>query len=111
MPKTNEAKHTPGPWTIEGTAILGKAGSGLTPVASIYANDDEPTVGSSEDNARLIAAAPELLEAAKQGKVLLLQMAALMPKIRSFAKWKAQAADVWPLLEAAIAKAKGGTND
>ena len=55
----NEPKHTPGPWDYR------KLPSGAYIVFHTY---DKPTAGFiyQEPNARLIAAAPELLEALKQ---------------------------------------------
>ncbi|MNJ10723.1 hypothetical protein D3C77_48850 [compost metagenome] len=61
------AKHTPGPWTFERL----RAGSiwaiqaGATCVAEIvrWATTDPAALAEREANARLIAAAPELLEA------------------------------------------------
>lgn len=51
---TNGIEHTPGPWQAEGQKVI-KPG-GMVHIASTYE-------GSPEANARLIAAAPELLEA------------------------------------------------
>ena len=92
-------KHTPGPWYV---------GSGTYECRNIYSvasvTDDEgftyqPIVASVEDdgikcwdaNARLIAAAPDLLEA-------------LQEMVRTFAKNHAPAVDV---ARAAIARATG----
>jgi hypothetical protein len=63
---TNEAKHTPGPWHFE-TALMEKADhlnvwevNGIGHVAAVSKGlTPDP---SAEANARLIAAAPELLE-------------------------------------------------
>jgi hypothetical protein len=64
-----EAKHTPGPWEVEhpygepGT-FIGSADTSL--ICRLY-SVDHPSRGGTEEceyNARLIAAAPELLEAA-----------------------------------------------
>lgn len=59
MTPTTEQKHTPGPWTAEGFEGMGWG---------IYATDEEPVVWEmggidNEANARLIAAAPDLLKA------------------------------------------------
>ncbi|MDE2107323.1 MAG: hypothetical protein KGL39_59555 [Patescibacteria group bacterium] len=90
-----ESKHTPGPWKVDGAgqllpfAIFGGPGS-LTPVAEA---DDKA-------NARLIAAAPDLLKAAKlalSGTRELEQEDAVHPVVKRF-----RAA-----LRAAIAKAEG----
>ena len=50
------SKHTPGPWEISGTWVQ-TSDEKKTPVASFN------FFASTEANARLIAAAPELLEA------------------------------------------------
>jgi hypothetical protein len=59
------SNHTPGPWTIQQAGyesyILGRIRGGR--VASIY-ESDQPT-DEERANARLIAAAPELLEACR----------------------------------------------
>lgn len=52
------AKHTPGPWTIQGSLIVGQ---GQYPITQLPI---EPTEGTMAD-ARLILAAPELLKALK----------------------------------------------
>jgi len=57
------AKHTPGPWITslaDDTTIIGASGETVAKVSGDY-NDDVmwPTM---EANARLIAAAPEMLE-------------------------------------------------
>lgn len=54
---TYSCMHTPGPWTVNDVSI--EADGGL--VALAYARGK----GSMKANARLIAAAPELLEALK----------------------------------------------
>ena len=67
------AKHTPGPWyALRGQrniSIRYKTGDRLLPMVNVASVRGKfPTdcpYGSSEANARLIAAAPELLEAAK----------------------------------------------
>lgn len=53
------SKHTPGPWEYRGHAWVQTADDKKTPIANFnfYA--------ATEANARLIAAAPELLEACK----------------------------------------------
>ena len=78
-----ETKHTPGPWTIDDISAEGGGWESIVILSKIQradhnfhhvcsvdwggSDDDEPAIGeiSGEDraNARLIAAAPELLEA------------------------------------------------
>ena len=58
------AKHTPGPWVFAwggGHALVFDAKGGPTIAAVPY--DDAPDAALAAANARLIAAAPELLEA------------------------------------------------
>lgn len=70
----SDAKHTPGPWTTSGTVVSARVGASQRPVCEIsiaapskgkrYSVDDHrPELMA---NARLIAAAPELLEALEQ---------------------------------------------
>ena len=60
-------KHTPGPWTIGGE-LISKQGTAIE-IASVWRNThpdrsaDAPDPDTADANARLIAAAPELLEA------------------------------------------------
>ena len=58
----NTSKHTPGPWIIENNDILGHI-SAIVHVATIHNDID--------GNARLIASAPELLEACKDAYELM----------------------------------------
>lgn len=57
----SETKHTPGPWNI----CEDVNSEGLTGDLICTLNDDERDVGESEANARLVAAAPDMLEALK----------------------------------------------
>jgi len=68
-----KAKHTPGPWNVKMQYVVKN-----NMVVSIMANHHNPVnfvskVGSLEDmaNARLIAAAPDLLQALQSAKRLL----------------------------------------
>lgn len=66
MPSTSAhtIQHTPGPWRVQGTGIWGGHADGLERlIAGLWTH----YVGQqqTEANARLIAAAPELLEALK----------------------------------------------
>ena len=64
-----EAKHTPGPWRVQGTRIeYGPfvAGDGFV-VAKVFRDPSETgTPNEWEANARLIAAAPDLLAACRE---------------------------------------------
>ena len=58
-----ECKHTPGPWKLHnGTNIVGN-GAGYDLIAQTMNEDIHKTFDESIASARLIAAAPELLEA------------------------------------------------
>ena len=50
--------HTPGPWTIDM--------DGIERGAEVCAGDDQSVANCSKEDARLIAAAPELLEALQE---------------------------------------------
>ena len=96
-----EAKHTPGPWKINGSLITSQAAMALT-VASAY----PPKVGNAprdmderDANARLIAAAPDM-RAALGRVVLVLGERSILHKDD----------EVWAMYSevvAAIAKAEG----
>lgn len=60
--------HTPGPWTIHGWGDGDyEVNAASETVCNVPGFDDETVdVDKAEDNARLIAAAPELLAALKQ---------------------------------------------
>ena len=67
MSKTQETRHTPGPWRVSFTPLAPqrfqiRAGEFIN--RRICVMDDQPDDGD-EANALLIAAAPELLEALK----------------------------------------------
>jgi hypothetical protein len=60
--------HTPGPWVIEGDVAVLPCDVGVSVVNRNHDGDDWDValVGSSVANARLIAAAPDLLAVAKR---------------------------------------------
>lgn len=63
MKSSETQKHTPGPWRTGGLSG-GAVFSGEKMVAAVYGDDRECNVDKRmQANARLIAAAPELLEA------------------------------------------------
>lgn len=101
--QTTTTEHTAGPWHLEWNAddhsgIFIHAGHN-TYVASVYPADEElGFTDENEANARLIAAAPELLEACYQA----------LDHIGSEQEGDEEAeARVFAFLEAAIAKARG----
>jgi hypothetical protein len=85
-------EHTPGPWTVNGTAIE----SAEFPVAYVQDDRDVP-VGDWKANARLIAAAPEMYAAIKQ------QLQSLDGRVGDFQGMLA----AHRALDAAIAKVEG----
>jgi hypothetical protein len=59
-----ETKHTPGPWEIHGEAILGPhVGLSRKLICYVSSHREKPAPEVNTANARLIAAAPELLGA------------------------------------------------
>lgn len=92
--------HTPGPWTYDDESVTGSVWSGNAPsgawptgvcVASVLGDSAE-----SEANARLIAAAPELLEALEE----------CLEWIRQ--NGRPPTSELRQRVENAIAKARGG---
>ena len=93
-----ETKYTQGPWSVtDGNTICGKSGLELAFVRTA-------TIEPGEANARLIAAAPELLEAAQEMADLLenlLSIGAINPNLII----SESISNVLPIHRAAIAKA------
>lgn len=113
----NNPKYTPGPWKLEpikGThyQIIAVSTDVVTPIAQTIADEREGVNG--EANARLIAAAPELLEALK--KAMSIKQLWLPPTPEKVAaseadQWEAEARALHFMhdaIVAAIAKATGG---
>ena len=62
--KRNETKHTPGPWSVEKSNLGPEIWNQNTRVARVNINHEyHADMVDDQANARLIAAAPELLEA------------------------------------------------
>lgn len=64
------SKHTPGPWALDlqddgGFRITGVGGHGKTAAYVVCCRDAHEMKGETHANARLIAAAPDLLAAAR----------------------------------------------
>ena len=57
--EAHQSAHTPGPWTLQNGTVLGADGVGVT-------RPFERFDGAASANARLIAAAPELLAALQE---------------------------------------------
>lgn len=73
--KTENVKHTPGPWNINCNAIeasfYSESWNKQVPastelVAHVYDNEEGPITGDWRANARLIVAAPDMLAALKR---------------------------------------------
>lgn len=94
-------QHTPGPWAVvpartgENDSIYFEVHDGFGRTATVYG--DIATDGEEAANARLIAAAPELLEALRE----------LADHCRAF--YMAERESILLNARAAIAKATGGT--
>ena len=87
-----QTKHTPAPWIINGSAIeANPVGALATCIAHVYNESDEHAA-----NARLLAAAPELLEACKRAQTAF-----------AFDQGGKARRETMAQLKAAIAKAEG----
>ena len=99
VPATTRPEHTPGPWTIlPNTPHFVRAmhpAEGMQPVATVYHFD-----GELDANARLIAAAPTLLEALEELERLTVWVGGQNPVHDAIETAKRNA-------RAAIAKARG----
>lgn len=96
MNEIKVGKHTPGPWVVESSGLV-KGNGGLNDVALPYTYRDEPAL--TEANARLLAAAPELLEALEVITGLLKEM----DRDRKLSI----GSSVWALMNNALIKARG----
>ena len=91
------SQHTPGPWAVDGDDALwvNAIGREHEPViCDIVPRDADAFTDEDEANARLMAAAPELLEACRDALLVMSAHACPAPKTIAF-------------IEAAIAKATG----
>jgi hypothetical protein len=98
MSNTNNktGRHTAGPWTLNNSVVHGSDGGTICtfkyPIYPLSTGDDEYS-----SNARLIAAAPELLEIAKAYRNLLKTSAHTEGEVATYAH-----------IENVLAKATGG---
>ena len=100
-------KHTPGPWVVDAATdrnVVGVADEAGNPICEIYHGLDGWTIPSKcttkewkLERARLIASAPELLEAAEAAWTCIAELAPTQARV-----------EVAQMLLAAIAKATGG---
>lgn len=88
------SKHTKGPWEVHGDAIMAEPNSHIEDtalgIAYVMDHDSERPASVTRANARLIAAAPDLLDA-------LIAVVAISDRKH----------DAWDAAKAAIAKATG----
>ena len=93
------AKHTPGPWAHHNTPTpFIYVNAGGLPICQIYTSTAHgQSMGEQFANARLIAAAPELLEALQK----------MLPELRGLSIVSDTAAEMLREAEAAIAKSTG----
>lgn len=98
METINEVKHTSGPWDIDNLYIRSKATGEY--IADVLDGTDFPSYETAVENARLIAASPELLAALEHTLVALEAAQKLHPA------WKYT--DARNAAKKAIRKAKGG---
>jgi hypothetical protein len=91
--------HTPGPWVVEGDVASLPDDIGVSIVNREHdGNDwDVALVHSSEANANLIAAAPDMLQALRM----------LLQAYGPSSGWSQGARDAWEAAEAAVARAEG----
>ncbi len=102
MNKIKTTQHTPGPWVVIGEQVYAPDDCDHHPVADCTTNHSCRDEWDVEANARLIAAAPDLLEA--------LQHIQRCIPLGGFAQIHHKS-DTWAQIDAAIAKATGETND
>lgn len=95
------AKHTPGPWHLFSNSIGVGVTTGRSDVAHCSGFDSLRTLEEVESNARLIAAAPDLLEALRGA---IEWMYCVEPHLRDGEPFKRN----FESYKAAIAKAEGG---
>ena len=102
------AQHTPGPWNTDGQivdsnfSVYDDCGTNIALVEAWDGDNDEGIMGEAFANARLIAAAPDLVKALEKG------MASLKPEFDKYdaEKWHdAEARDAYIAMRAALAKA------
>lgn len=96
-----KTKHTPGPWTVESGSVFGHAGSARVALADRKEGLIRPV--ERDANVRLIAAAPDLLEACGQA----LKTIKTLKTFCDVSLTTVRAAEAEIIIEAAISKAEG----
>lgn len=89
------SKHTPGPWMVEGCTVYALNDDGYNRFSALVQDAHTP-VDELEANARLIAAAPELLSLLKEARSTLEMWKDVAPAVSLCAD-----------IDKAIAKARG----
>jgi len=99
--------HTPGPWTVQADSVYPGVirDANRTSVAEAHYQE---TPGTMEANARLIAAAPDLLEAVRVARVAMVEARRLLYYARHADTVDRLTAAITDA-EAAVQKAGGGT--
>lgn len=100
------AKHTPGKWVAE---HVGSGGTMDNPTDVYEVHNGYTRIAEhlTEDDARLIAAAPDQQEAAIELADLVGDLLARGPRSKDFSKWAADAQRALKKHAAAISKAEG----
>jgi hypothetical protein len=101
------AQHTPGPWWVD-IDVCVAAGSGVDYLTVAEIVDANTKPGEAEANARLIAAAPELLQAAKNA---LADIEGILPEFEPSGDREHPAWQTIEELKAAILRAEGGQHE
>lgn len=94
---TNETKatHTPGPWRYDGHGINASNGERIAKCQTRQWDENGDPVSGFDEDSRLIAAAPELLAAAKLMRMI------------NHQSTRQDVSDACDALDSAIAKAEG----
>ena len=110
--ETGKATHTPGPWHIQdntaypyGQLLVASAVHGAVSICYTMEKGESRAPAEYIQNARLISAAPELIEALRDAEFLLRKAGQLAGPMRD--SFNRSAADA----RAAIAKATGSSED
>jgi len=110
-----QSKHTPGPWRATHEGYIASENNGYVPIRTPFrkdAFDDGPTRSDHKEetlqaNARLIAAAPAMLEALRYAAELIPTARRYFPKSVKFSD-RFQLENVCATIGKAIAQAEGG---
>lgn len=107
MTTETKATHTPGPWTSAGVHVAADHGPDAEMVPVCEASYRFVTLAEARANARLIAAAPELLQALKQVRYQVAASAEASHLLQGFRRSETAEDRLFQAVDAAIAKAEG----